>query len=453
MVFSRSEPQSTVCFAGVSSAAWEAAAPEENGYAEVLTSGARGRAPIAEAAIGSVISVIGAAVGRVIGRIAELLGSEACKCPMDVGVPGVETWTVSIPELEQRSHELIAKKSGDDVLESDMKRLVTACATLRIERLQSVAEVHTGAPYDRTDSTEHRSAPDVAAGLIRVGDVTENEVRAPSLYFTGNTVTQAQERALLRCGDVVVTTSGTVGKVAVIADDSASVGALATKGMAVIRTRAGIKPEFVAALLRSPAYQNWLSGHARGLAIQHLSIRVLRTLRLPGPPEEVQDAVLLELAGPAADTVAVLHRVLSGTAHPVTAWLETPHAAQLAAGVTDDQDGLSILAAIGAELQSTVIRPGFEADDANTADRSSSAWLAIVRKAAGALQSVPSIPNGSGRLAVLEFAAARFHEAIRVLDPLDEAIQQSALTLGYRSDGEARGARGPQHAAHGPSQR
>ena len=428
MLFSRSEPQATVCFATVSSAAWEAAAPEERSDDRVRrTSSALTRAAIAGAVIGSVIPVMGTVVGGVIGGIAALLGSGSRKCPTDVGVPGIETWKVSVRELAQRRHELIAKKSGSDVLESEMERLVAACATLRIERLQSVAEVYTGVPYDRSVSTEHRSAPDTAAGLIRVGDVTDNEVRAPSLFFTGNANAQTLDKALLRFSDVVVTMSGTVGKVGVITDDATSVGALATKGMAVIRTRAGIRPQFVAALLRSPTYQNWLSGHARGRAIQYLSIRVLRTLRIPVPPEDVQDAVLLELAGPGVDTLAVLLRLLSGTAHPVTAWLETPHAARLAAGASDDQGGLGTLAAIGAGLQSTVMPAGFQADDSNTADRSSSAWLAIVRKAAGALQDILSIPSGSGRLVVLEFAAARFHEAIRVLDPLDQAPSSRRL--------------------------
>ena len=412
VVFSRGEPRSTVRFATVSAAVWEAALPE----------GANGQVAESETA-----SPFSDGAENALSSSTELLRgiSHMVEQPlgysMDVSVPGVETWTVSIPELEQRRHELIAKKSGSDVLESEMERLVAACATLRIERLQRVAEVHTGAPYDRTVSTERRNAPDATAGLIRVGDVTDNEVRAPSLFFTGNPNAQTLDRALLRFGDVVVTTSGTVGKVGVITDDTAPVEALATKGIAVIRTRTGIRPQFVAALLRSPAYQNWLSGHARGLAIQYLSIRVLRTLRIPVPPEDVQDAVLLELAGPGVDTLAVLLRLLSGTAHPVTAWLETPHAARLAAGLSDDQGSLGTLAAIGAELQSTVMPAGFEADDSNTADRSSSAWLAIVRRVAGALQDILSIPSGSGRLVVLEFAAARFHEAIRVLDPLDQA--------------------------------
>ena len=428
LVFHRAEPQSTVSFASVSSAAWEAEAPLEVGCARVRDSGTLPQSPIAGAVNGSVISDIGTVDSGVLGGIAATLRSVSRKFPTDfVGVSDVEIWKVPVQELKLRRHELLAKKSGSDVLDSELGRLVAAHATLRMEPLQSVADVHHGVAYDRAASTERRRSPTVAAGLIRVGDVTDNEVRAPSLFLTDNARTKSQDRAVLRSGDIVVTTSGTVGKVGVVADDADSVGALASKGIAVIRTRTGIRPQFVAALLRSPAYQNWLSGHARGLIIQHLSIRILRTLRIPVPPESVQDTVLLELTGPSADALAVLLRLLSGTAHPVTAWLETPHAARLAAGVTDDQDGLSTLAAIGAELLSTAIPAGFEADDSNTADWSSSAWLAIVRKAAGALQDIQSIPTGSGRLAVLEFAAARFHEAIRVLDPLDEASASRRL--------------------------
>ena len=414
VVFSRCEPRSTVCFANVSALAWDAVAREAH-----------------DADVGRTVVAAPFADGaqNILSSSAELSGMahQLLECPKDIGISGVDAWRVSIQELEQRSHELIAKKSGSEMLDAEFRRLASAYSTLKFEALQRVSDVRSGLLYGRHVSTVSRSAPDVAAGLIRVGDVTDNEVRAPSLFFTGPTNTQVQERALLRAGDVVVTTSGTVGKVGVITDDTASIGAFASKGMAVIRTRAGIRPQFVAALLRSPTYQNWLLGHARGRAIQHLSIRVLRTLRIPVPPEDVQDAVLLEVAGPGVDTLAVLLRLLSGTAHPVTAWLETPHAARLAAGVSDDQGSLDTLAEIGAELKATVMPARFEADDSNTADRSSSAWLAIVRKAAGALQDIQSIPSGSGRLVVLEFAAARFHEAIRVLDPLDQAPSSRRL--------------------------
>ncbi|MDE2892404.1 MAG: N-6 DNA methylase [Chloroflexota bacterium] len=412
LVFSRSDPRSSVCFANVAALAWDTA------VGETEDAGASGHVVAArfEDATNGVVSS-SADLSRVAQQLRE--------CPKSDGISGVDTWRVSTPELVQRGYELIAKRSGSDMLDTEFERLNEACPTLELEALQQVADVHAGRYFGRQVSTLNRSAPGVVAGLIRAGDVTDNEVRAPSLFFTGTNETKVKNRVF--AGDVVVTTSRTVGRVGVISDDTASAGALASNGVAVIRTRAEVRPQFVAALLRSPAYQNWLSGHARGLAIQYLSVRTLRTLRIPVPPEDVQDAVLLELAGPRADALAVLLRFLSGNAHPVTAWLETPGAARLAAGVTDDQDGLSTLAAIGAGLQSTVIPAGFAGDDSNTADRSSSSWLAIVRKAAGALQDLLSIPNGSGRLAVLEFAAARFHEAVGVLDPLDEASASRRL--------------------------
>ena len=414
IVFSRSEPRSSVCFANVAATAWHAAVGETD-----------------DSNVPSyvVASRFEDGTKNVVNSLANLsrMAHQLRGCPKDDGISGVDTWRVSTQELAQRSYELIAKKSGSDMLDAEFERLAAACPTLRLEALQQVADVHAGRHFGRHVSTVNRSAPDVVAGLIRVGDVTDNEVRTPSLFFTGPNETKMQSRVRVHSGDVVVTTSGTVGRVGVITDDTASVGALASNGVALIRTREGVRPQFVAAMLRAPAYQNWLSGHARGLAIRYLSVHTLRTLRIPVTPQDVQDAVLLELAGPRADALAVLLRYLSGNAHPVTAWLATPHAARLAAGVTDDQDGLSILAAVGAELQSTVMPAGCEGDDSNTADRSSSEWLAIVRKAAGALQDIHSIPNGSGRLAVLEFAAARFHEAIRVLDPLDEASASRRL--------------------------
>ena len=403
VVFSRSEPRSTVCFASVSSLAWDAAAPED-GDAD-----ARGSVVGAPAADGAENVLSSSAdLYRTMSRMVH----QALGCPMDLGVLGVETWGVSLQELEQRRHELIVKKSGSDMLEAEFQRLAAAYATLKFQRLQRVAEVHAGLPYDRHVSTVRRTAPDVVAGLIRVGDVTDTEVRAPSLFFTGQTNAPVQERALLRSGDVVVTTSGTVGKVGFINGESASVGALASKSMVVIRTRPGVRPEFVAALLRSPVYQNWLSGHARGLVIQHLSIRALRTMTIPVPPKDVQDAVLRELGSPRADALAVLYRLLSGTTHPVMAWLEMPLAARLVAGVTDDHDSLRTLATIGGEIQSIVVAATSEVDSSTTDDL----WLAIVRRAAGSLNNLLSIPKGSGRLAVLQFAAKRFHEAIKMLD-------------------------------------
>ena len=154
------------------------------------------------------------------------------------------------------------------------------------------------------------------------------------------------------------------------------------------RVRAGIRPLFLAALLQSPAYRNWLSGHARGTTVRSLSTRVLRTLRIPVPPEPVQDAVIAELrASPRADALAVLSRLLSGaTSNSVAVWLETPVVAQLAAGTSADvPDGMKLLVDAARGLRSLVIPAAVEPTLPAADDRAIRAWLEPARRAASAL--------------------------------------------------------------------
>ena len=419
VAFSRAEPRSAVRFVRVSHGAWASAAPDDGdggvGYLGGMSeSTERGHAR--------------RSFGVLLRGISDLISQPAGRS-VEPSLPGVETWEVSMRELEQRGHELIVKKSGSETLRREIARLVAADATLRAPRLCEVAEVSAGLGYDRRVATQQRARGDVAAGLLRVGDVTSMGVRAPSLFFTGAAPARPRQGALLRSGDVVVTKESTVGRVGLITRGSPAIGALATRGMAVIRVRSGLRPPFVAALLRSPAYQNWMSGHARGLTIERLSIGVLRTLTIPVPPEDVQDSVLHELGGHHGDALAVLLRVLSGMSNPVSAWLETPLAARLATGVPRADDGLSMLTELAAELRSIDLPAAFDAEDRGADDRTTSLWLTMVRRAAEALHGIESVPSGSARLAILEFAVARFHEARGIVDRAEGRIGERLRSL------------------------
>ena len=311
--------------------------------------------------------------------------SELFRCVADLsrrrpGVPAdalpfrVETRDVPIHKLAVRDYELAARKLGSDALDAELDRLVAADPSLKIVRLERVAEVRTGRSLPIQLTTVRQDAPNAVAGLIRVGDVKDTvdardsvgdvtkdawiaEVLKPSLFLTGEGMAKLDERAILRPLDIVVTTSGTVGKVAYfpilvagfeLDDNLTSASSMSglrskvagmsmpmviTRGVAVLRTRGPVTPEFLAALLRSPAYRSWFSGNARGTTIRHLTLRTLRRLPIPVPPMPVQKAVLDELSGLRGDAMAVLARLLSGASNdPVTVWLETPLVARLASG-------------------------------------------------------------------------------------------------------------------------
>ena len=388
---------------------------------------------------------------------------------------GVEVWDVAVRELGLRGYELVAGKPESKALDTEMERLVALDSSVAVERLECIAEVSRGAKYGRRVATRSRDAPDVLAGLLRAGDVRDavggvldTGIQAPSLFLAEMDAERVDDKHILRSLDVIVTTSGIVGRVAFIppsitrievvgtstvsnqapadateptteaemedtpapADGGHSyllgIGGLfmpvvATDSVAVIRAREHVTPAFLAALLRSPVYRNWLSSHARGSGTRTLPVRTLRGLRVPLPPLQVQDAVLDELARSGGDAMAVLLRLLSRAAsEPVAVWLETPAAARLASwAATSDPDQLfSTLVAATKALQALMDRMSRRPAPASSEsdDPWLGAWLDIAREVAAVLGGIESIPRGTGRLAVLGVALSRLHEALSVLD-------------------------------------
>ena len=395
VVFTRDEPVSTVRFVRISPGAWETVPGARDG-------------------------------GHMRGELQRWLAGvihtgEAAA----TAVPGgVDAWETPVRELARRDHDLVARKTGSEALKTELQRIAAADRSVQVARLEHVADVRAGVSYKRQTTTSVRAAPAVMAGLLRVGDVNATTIRAPSLFLIGDGNRPVNERDILRPGDVVVTASGTVGKIGVIPDVAGVAGSVATRSLAVIRVREDVRPRFLAALLRSPAYQNWLAGHARGTTIQHLLIRTLRDLPIPVPRAAVQDAVLDELGGAQGDALAVLGRRLAARERSALAvWLETSLVSRVAAGwVSDDSDQMENLAAATDALVSLTspVERGTELATHMGGDPGTDAWFHAAGRAGMALDGVASIRHGAGRLAVLELGRSRLYEALHALDRADD---------------------------------
>ena len=438
VVFRRDRPRSAVRFIGISPGAWEAAS-ESGDYSRT----------------------------ELLRGVSDLITcrSEPLSDPF---LSDVEAWDVPVRELGHRDYELVPARSGSDALDAEIDRLVAADRTLKVERLERVADVFAGQSYPGRCTTRSRAASDAMAGLVRAQDVERiadvqgaarevaKEIRIAKgpvspLFLTGEGKARVKEREFLRPFDVVVSTVGHAGAVAVFPIPIAStdlaaeatsnpgnhidisdivdgfISLVPTSTVAVLRARRGLTPQFLAVLLRSPAYRNWLSGHARGTTIRRLTLRTLRRLRVPVPPVPVQEAVLREVSILRGDAMAVLARLLSGASDdPVTVWLETPLVARLASGSTggDEADRFGALVAAAEAIQSLVVRTISRSDSASPEidDRRVSAWLDVVRQAAAALDGVASIPRGAGRLTVLGAALARLLKALDVLDKAEGPV-------------------------------
>ena len=498
VVFRRADPRPAVRFVSISPKAWEAKTGDDGGdrvrdedRGESHDAGACGHGfpdgGAAKGGAGPASAKAGGSVGNrhvprfvLLWHLSELIRK---RHELFAGsfLPGAEAWDVPIRELAQRDYELVAKNSGSEALDSEFKRLVALDPSLRVERLERVAEIIAGQSVNRRYTTGH-CTPDVVVGLLRAGDVKDavqnvrdTGILSPTLFLTEQGESRMKEKLILRPLDIVVAMSGAAGKSAFIRQPittiefgpTPNVGSngvpapimkrevetestpnpgsngvatkvrclvfpvagrlmpvVATRSLAVVRAGERIEPQFLTELLRSPVYRNWLSGHARGTAIQHLPIRTLRKLPVPVPPLEMQDTVLDELAKSRGDAVAVLVRLLSRAANePVAVWLETPAVAWLVSGMVDGEyaRGMRGLVAAADALRSLIDRMRNLPDPVSleSDDLWFRAWLDVAREAAAALDDVASVPSGAGRLAVIGVALSRLREALHMIDGVE----------------------------------
>jgi hypothetical protein len=143
-------------------------------------------------------------------------------------------WLVPVSQLASRHWELVAKETGEAVLEEFLNKLDQRGDGLRRVSLSDVGEVFTGVGYDRSGTVEvdYNKVETAAEAiglvpLVRVQDVGREKrdrsvtpvVRQPSMYLTEKGMERVQERHRLRVGDILLTCSGTVGNLGLVPEN------------------------------------------------------------------------------------------------------------------------------------------------------------------------------------------------------------------------------------------
>lgn len=343
------------------------------------------------------------------------------------GKPGTHLWNTPITTLEQRDWELLVKRTGDDALAEQLKTLTETDPEIKLRSLDEVADVFTGISYQQDVITKDAKHPDVLAGLLRVSDVKDIGVKAPELFLTQAGESKVKEKYYLSPLDIVVTKSGTIGKVGLISDAPGTVRAIATQGLVVIRPKEGITAQYLAEILRSPAYHSWLKGHSRGATIQHLSMEALKNLKVPVPPIQMQNRLWQVTHGRISDALSALIRIVIGASDdPVLNWLEQSKTIRAIGEFTEDVGSKARLLwfdRFGKELYKLRNQGVHELE---TVPAEIMPWLITAATAADALNGIHEIPDGTGRLAVLENAHRRIKDALELLDNTSVAVVERA---------------------------
>ena len=337
-------------------------------------------------------------------------------------------WETPIQELKTRDWELIVKRTGEEALSRFLTEVDQADPGIPIRTLDDVADIFTGIAYDRSLTTSHDDDPSVYAGIVRISDMTQTSLRSPSIFLNDKGSERVVPKNRLQVGDVLLSTSGTIGKLAVITEPARYGGIVASKNITVIRPGRGISSTFLKSLLASDTYQQWIRGHARGSTIQHLPIRALGQLRAPIPHIQIQRLFELHEAGQPEDPLVALMRMLvRGSDDPVEAWLlGSSDVLELR---RDDVDSAAIMQKVAnsvVDLRNQIahlqvrIRP--------LLDR----WLREFADVLRAMRNIDSVPRGAGRMAIIDRALLRLEHVEAIVEESSLPAYQSARDVTTR---------------------
>lgn len=248
-----------------------------------------------------------------------------------------------VDNLAKRNWELVVKSTGESELDLFLERVTEASPASEIRRLGEVAEVFAGVQYDKNSLQDYSWEPSPELiPFIRVQEITRPvtrqgvdgdlrglpEVRIPPVRLVGPRVARLKDKQRLRTGDLLITASGTIGKLAIVGE--AVAGSVPAQSILVIRPKTEIHSPVLLRLLQSANYQLWIHGHVTGAPIRHLSPRVLRDLPVVVFDNRTQSLLSRDLAEGANDeTILELLSRSAGQSHWITQLLNNNTLAQL----------------------------------------------------------------------------------------------------------------------------
>lgn len=340
-----------------------------------------------------------------------------------------DVWETPIKDLALREWELVAKASGVDQLQQLLDALSQTDESIPVQPLSSVADVFPGTSYDKRTTVDKSGDEVNLAGLIRVADVQEGKIGQPALFLTNAAEEKLSDRLRLQKGDILASTSGSIGKIAIVPSTTAPL--VASKSVVVIRPNEGILPGYLAALLQSESYQGWLAGHSRGSTIQHLSVRTLRHLQVPVPSIQLQERVATICEGRRGDALSVLVELITGNVRdPIIEWLDSSEAVkaildQKGAGKSSQHAMLlERFAESCKEIRNRIVH-GVDVSP----DPRFTAWITSFSEAIEGLRGISRVPEGSAQLSILEGTRAGIARSSKTLGDRSLPAVKTALSL------------------------
>ncbi|CAK3391962.1 type I restriction enzyme M protein [Vibrio crassostreae] len=204
------------------------------------------------------------------------------------GAPGTGAlsramWDVSIQDIENNDWDLTPKKKIDDPLSILLDELRGGIGhDIAITQLLKLAQIQLGRSIKAAELTDIKNE----FGYIRIRDVDALRVKNITSWVEKDSANHLSQY-LLQKDDILISKTGTIGKLALV--DSDSEGFYAANNFFVLKlNRSKVLAQYLLSYLSSPFCQEWLNSRKRGAAQQNITKEVFESLPVLLPSIELQ---------------------------------------------------------------------------------------------------------------------------------------------------------------------
>ncbi|EGQ8262545.1 N-6 DNA methylase [Vibrio parahaemolyticus] len=217
---------------------------------------------------------------------------------------GVSTrafWDVSVEEIESNNWDLNPVRNEDDALTlllTDFRKLMSD--EVKVENLSKVAQINTGKSIRSTEQTGIENS----YGYIRIRDLENFRIQKITTWIQED-LARAYSHNQLYKGNILISKTGTIGKLALV--DDKSEGAFAGNNFYVLRINsAKVSSEYLLYYLSTSFCQDWLDSRKRGAVQQHINTDVIKALPILLPSMEMQKRAVAQYEQHGTDVITFL---------------------------------------------------------------------------------------------------------------------------------------------------
>ena len=320
------------------------------------------------------------------------------------------SWRVSAESLKEIDWDFTPTRRDQSALQSLLDQLRSS---IEISPLNRCCGILSGRNIKSADLVD---APPEGTPVpyIRIRDVQNGQATKGSSWISTYVTGSVDLHLRLRAGDVLVSKSGTIGKVGIVRNGA--VGAVATSGFYILRPDPQhLDPHFLVAYLNSAECRSWLNSKARGSVIRHLSKSAIEDVPVPLPSLQLQLRVAQAYRDHDEDALPFLSQLLLNSERDlITEWIEK---------ITDfmvnfenaSQDTSNL---VPLDLLAKAVRKIRHEVSQETVDENPlGVWLTAFGTAVASLQGVQNIPKGLGLFSILQETIHKLKDADQKIMP------------------------------------